>query len=295
MKIWSAIITVMILGLHLEAKAEVKSADRTAMKSARLHFQKNQFTAAIKDYSQIPQGSDYWLEALEEKSWAHVRLNQYGEAMSLVKTVLAPVFSPLVGSEPYYLATYIDLKTCNYTEMFKVVKLFKTNYQARALEMQTWADKGPSAKSEALVNRVLAAKTLDWQNLGADVQWLPKMYWRDSQLQKIFTQIKTAKISTSVKLADQLRAKFVRRLRVLAKRDMREIEKNLTKLQLAEAEGIERVHMKENYDDSVKTGSAIASNNQMNFPDSDEVWLDEVDHYKVKTDGCAGVQKGSSL
>src|SRR5262245_11861275 len=42
----------------------------------RIEYQNGKFKEAIASYEKVNKNSDYWMEALEEKAWAHLRLNE---------------------------------------------------------------------------------------------------------------------------------------------------------------------------------------------------------------------------
>lgn len=75
-----------------------------------------------------------------------------------------------------------------------------------------------------------------------------------------------------------------------AKAKVKEYSQTISKLQLAEVEAIQYVHTADP-DKSRPTLSKISKNSrQLSFPESDEVWLDEIDAYQVQAKGCPSAQ-----
>ena len=122
-----------------EAEKVGTRTDRELLKSARVLFEKKQYEQAMALYVQIPQASDYWVEALEERAWTHVHLKEHDQALANLKTLLAPPVKSEIGAEPYLLSTLIQLRLCNYNELFKVMKRFKEDIRPRHEAMQALA------------------------------------------------------------------------------------------------------------------------------------------------------------
>ncbi len=74
--------------------------------------------------------------------------------------------------------------------------------------------------------------------------------------------------------------------------NLREVKMTIQKLNLVEAEAIQRLYMDESGKPLAGSVPKISrGSNQLYFPadpdvDSKEVWLDEIDHYRVNTKGC---------
>lgn len=199
-------------------KMSTDEKDRVNLSIGRVLYGTGDYIGAIESYMKVTAGSDSWFEALEERAWAHMQLNQPEEALAQLKTLLSPLFKDKASSEPYFLAALAHLRVCDYPALFKDLDLFKTRFRDR---VKAW---------EA--------------SAGFDAQ-----------------------AATRVKA----------------------VSETIQKLNIVEAEAIQRLYMDE---DLKKKRAAppkiVKGSGQLSFPvtDSDEVWLDEVDNYHVRVSGC---------
>ena len=87
-----------------------------------------------------------------------------------------------------------------------------------------------------------------------------------------------------------------KRLKQIAKAELKEIEDVVNKLQIVEAEVIQRIHladsekMKRQKQGEIKTGK-----DTLNFPYTGEVWLDELDNYAARIEKCPATTKQAAL
>lgn len=252
-----------------------KVSDQTKMKNARLLFEKKKFQDAIKVYQSVSSGSDLWSEALEEEAWAHLHLKEHDEALALLKTLMAPPMKNEIGPEPYLLLTLIQLRLCDYDEVFKVLKRFKDDIKPRYEALKAIAKDGTSLAFERILSESAASKSIERSKVGADIKILPKAFYRDSIL------LSSLKRGLSPKP----------RMKVLASRDVSEIESVLRKLHLIEVESVQRMHSQLHLADAVTAPKGIERNaNTLVFPDDeDDVWLDELNNYRVNAKGCPQV------
>ena len=102
---------------------------------------------AIAAYSQVTRGSDSWFLALEERAWANFRIDRPDEALASLKTLLLPVFKDRVEAEPYFLASLVYLRVCDYKSVFKTIRTFKERFRDRIKELEVAEGVDPSAKA----------------------------------------------------------------------------------------------------------------------------------------------------
>ncbi len=260
-------LTVSLSLISHASAGSSKNENIAALNIARSLYAKNKLDKSIEEYNKIPKQSEFWIEATEEKAWAYVRQGNYDNALSELKSIINPVFMPFVGPEALMLATFIDLKTCNYKGVFDKIKLFKNEMLPRVEALEEII-KNPKSEFITTWNQKIKSSDLLASDLGNDITKLPRYYYRD----------KKAGIDS-------------KRVSVLAKKDLEDISKNLKKMKIIEIEVIQRSFA---YDESL-TKDKLAFNgkklkNQMTFPyekDSREVWLDEIGNYEVKTQVCA--------
>ncbi|MCM2282996.1 MAG: hypothetical protein NDI61_14235 [Bdellovibrionaceae bacterium] len=251
--------------------------DRLLMTKGRLLFQDGDMRGAIRAYEQVPNDSDHWLESLEERAWAHVRLGEHGQALAHLRTIKAPLFQNLIGPEPYFLTGLIHLKVCDYPAIFESIREFQTKFRARLVAMQTLAKTG---SSEAARNAIAKLRTqpLIWKTIAPEAGDLPRLFYRDVTFRERAAQFAAGRVDASI---------LERRLQHLAQRDLKEISEILQKMHLLEAEVIQRIHMAERPSTRVNRDIKIAKGQEvLKFPDTGEYWMDELDKYHVTVSGC---------
>jgi hypothetical protein len=271
----------MFLNLHFQAQSAfaVSKADKEIMDKARVAYEKSDLQTALNYYNKISVGSDYWVEALEEKAWTQLRQKNTNEATSLSKTLLSEVLSPLLGPEAYFLQSLIEYRLCDYRSIFKTIKLFKTRYAERTKEVQALADSGNN-KALGKAIKVLFAKVGDLsalkaESFGAEIQYLPRYFYRDQ--------------SVLIAVKSQNQGGIVNRIRELAKQDLNEISDILRKLQLVETQVVQQVYAYENQLSEKRKASFKNkgyNSDEMYFPYDGEIWLDEIDQFQSSTEKC---------
>ncbi len=256
--------------------------DRKDLAAARVAFEKKDFKKALELYESIPQSSDYWAEALEEKAWTHVHLKEHDQALGNLKTLFAPPIKSEIGAEPYLLSALIQLRLCNYNELFKGMKRFKEDIRPRFEAMQALAKTGESEASVKMIGRSIEAGQMSRATAGVDLPNLPHLFYRDGKAQAAFKSM--LKPGASDRFANVVTS----RMKAMASRDVKETEAILRKLHLMEVEAVSRIYSEQNLADGKKTSAPIARNaNTLVFPDDDkDVWLDELDSYQVNAKGC---------
>jgi hypothetical protein len=272
----SFIFTICLIAASTQvslAASTGKDQNIATINQARQLYGKGKIEESLRVYSQIPKTSEFWVEATEEKAWAYVRLNQFDKALAELKSILNPVFLPFVGPEAIMLAAFIDLKTCNYKGVFEKIALYKKEMLPRVESLELISSQ-PNSEIVKKWTDKMKAGPVSVSDVGQDVTKLPRFFYRDAKAIK-----------------DSKRAK------ILAKKDLEEISKNLKKMKIIEIEVVQRSFA---FDESLTKSKLkfgkVDRDNEMTFPadkDSNEVWLDEIGNYEVKTQVCAtsGVKK----
>jgi hypothetical protein len=296
---------------QIENKALETSAsgDRAAMKKGRDLFTANKFEESIAAYNQVSKESDFWLEAVEEKAWAYVRLNEIDKALAQTKTLMSPVFNSIVGSEPFFLRSLSQLRICDYKGVFETDELFKKSQRARIKEMQNLADTGTSSAVDSAISKIRTIP-VTITDMGNDVKMLPRLIYRDREFLKSALHLKMVdaalsslrqaraegtsaaivqkaieRLETNEKIA---RIAVKERVKELAQVETNENFKMLQKLNLIEVETIQRVHIDQGADKKAYTKGAVvkAGPNDLVFRDDGHPWIDELDKYQVQTNSC---------
>lgn len=283
-----------------EALSRKTSADRKLMLEARKLFAADKFDAAIAKYNQIDKGSDYWLEAVEEKGWAYHRKGDFEKALAQTKTLLAEPLVQVSGSEGFFLQSLSQLKICDYPGIFKTHQAFKDTQKARVAAIEALAQTGTSP---ALMKAVEKAENfpLTFDQVGNEAKELPFLFYRDLEVQKQMLKMKLTargiallqgKDSASIALLQKANAvaegKLKARVKTLAQAEDKKNQLMLQKLGLIEVETIQRMHADKNVDQETYASGKFAkvSADDLVFPDDGMPWVDELDKYEVMANTC---------
>ncbi|MEQ1878397.1 MAG: hypothetical protein ABL958_17270 [Bdellovibrionia bacterium] len=299
----------------LNSKQNTIGRDQIVMALGRVEFQTGRFDEALNVYGMVGKSSDYWLEALEEKAWTHIRKNDYRKALAELQTVLSPVFALELGPEPYFVSSFANLKICDFQSIFKNHDLFKDRYRTRVTELQNLARTGQSPALTTALERLRGGASR-WSELGPDVEKLPRFLHRDQEIASLVARARSlsservqlsnlsAQIESdysAVQLNSQLGGKLAsidaklasiqaattKRVKRLAENDVAEIARILNKFHLVEAESIQRLHIYAKESERAKTEfEDKGDEDRIVFPQDGEVWLDELDNYQVNATGC---------
>ncbi len=288
------------------AKPGAVPSDRLLMTKARLLYQDGDVRGALKVYKQVPSDSDWWIESLEERAWGHLRIGEHGPALAQLNTLKAPMFKPLVGPEPYFLTGLIHLRVCDYPKVFDSIKTFKTEYRERLVAIQTLAKAGQTESSLKALAK-LQAGPLTLHTIISEANLLPRFLLRDREFVQHLENLKKeqskkgqsesfALTNQSKALANQSLTLASRRLKALAERDLKEMSEILKKMQLLEAEVIQRIHIAEKPKGRAHRAVDLPKGEEvLVFNDTGEFWLDELDNYYVNTKGCPDAAGGQKL
>ncbi|HEY3447022.1 MAG TPA: adventurous gliding motility protein GltC [Myxococcales bacterium] len=108
--------------------ADVRLRELAFMQLARTHYGHRQNRYAIFYYDKVLPGSDQWLEALFEASWAHFRINNYERALGNMITLSAPFFKDEYFPEALILKAVIYFENCRYREARAILEEFEGTY-----------------------------------------------------------------------------------------------------------------------------------------------------------------------
>lgn len=264
--------------------AKTKITDQKILSQARTYYEKGQLDKAITTYSKIKPDSDFWLESIEERAWAHTRKGDFEKALGDLHSITSPVLAPQVGPETYMLSTFVSLKICAYKDVVKKIALFKKVLLPRVDYLQNIVDKTMTDEIWSSLKE-LNSKKINLIGLGKLAEKMPRYYFRD----KILLE--------ATKLNEKQKA--YSRLQVLAQHDLNEIETNLKKMKLMDVEVMQKVlTMEKNLSKETKKlkFSSPDPDKTMIFPITDEeLWIDEVGHYEVKSNLCQKKTGGTTL
>ncbi len=297
---------------------EVVGEDKIEIQLARVLFQRNKLNEAIDSYSLIPKTSEFWLDAIEERAWAHLRLGNYDSARADITTLLAPTFKDYASAEVYVLAAITNLKICDYPQILEDGKKFKERHVTRIREMESLAEKGVNTHISAILTR-MDQTGADLAAAAGKLSSLPRMALRSQDFtQAVNTRARLLKEAGEAKAliqrlsvmggnasldqlvewahreAQQLRTASLRAIKSLAKEEVKEYRVMINKMKLAEVEVIHRF----NVDDTLrlkrgKLEKMSHGKDTLVFPYTEEIWVDELDNYQARVKDCPTANKAS--
>lgn len=263
--------------MTVSAAAVSGASEADVMESARTHFARGQFKKAIELYSSIPASSDFWLDAIEERAWSNTRLADYESALADLHSITSSVWSSQVGPETYMLSTFVSLKICAYKDVMKKINIFKKRMLPRVDALEALVSK-PISNDFWKMAENLKKSQVTMASLGRNAEKYPRYFFRDQILLKQL-------------LADD-NSQVEARLKQLASDDLKEIEMNLKKMKIIDVEVIQKILLADKLQKSKAADLRFAKvdrSQQIIFPvTDDEIWVDEVGHFQVKAEQCAG-------
>jgi tetratricopeptide (TPR) repeat protein len=292
----------------LEKKAVPACSDcdnKTTLKKARTLFAAGKYDEALEAYQQIPKGNDLWLQAVEEKGWAHYRQGNPEKAMAQAKTLLSPAFAETVSPEAYFLQSLSQLKICDYKGVFETHELFKKKQKEHIVQIQQLAKNGMNENVVKVVERA-DGFPLKLKSLGEEALSLPLMFHKDRQLQSEMMKYKVSTAALDVlrsadvsnlqtrltgsfeKMNKQSYAGITTRLQQLAEQETSADKKVINKMNLVEVEAIQRMHSDLALSDDVYSKGQFKKTNedQLVFMDDGRPWIDELDKFEVISKAC---------
>ncbi|MDG0817515.1 hypothetical protein [Bdellovibrio svalbardensis] len=289
--------------LEKSALTCVDCSTKEKLQTARKLFAKKQFDQSLELYNQIPKGTDYWFQAVEEKGWNYFRQNDSEKALAQSKTLLSPQFSEVVGTEAYFLQSLTQLKICDYKGIFATHEMFKEKQKGRVVDVQKLASTG---MNEAFAKVVAKADLfpLVAKDLGDSFLHLPVLYYKDLELQGQLLKFKVSQKALEVLKAEdggmlKLQAtldkmnqdsfkKMKARLATLAEDETKENSKIVQKLNLIEVEAIQRIHTDLSLSKDLYSKGKFkdTQEDQLVFMDDGRPWIDELDKFEVSAKAC---------
>jgi TolA-binding protein len=128
------------------AAADLKLRELAFMQLARTHYGHKQNRYAIFYYDKVARGSDQWLEALFESSWAHFRIGEYERALGNLITLSSPFFKDEYFPEALILKAVIYYENCRYREARAILEEFEQTYMPVHNELEKITASNADAK-----------------------------------------------------------------------------------------------------------------------------------------------------
>lgn len=86
-------------------------------------------SAAVKYWNKVDVGSEYWLDALFEESWAYFMAGDYSHALGNIHTIESPYFPHANYPEADVLKAVIYFANCQYDDALTIVAKFRGRYE----------------------------------------------------------------------------------------------------------------------------------------------------------------------
>lgn len=131
---------------RVNPNADVRLRELAFMQLARTHYGHRQNNNAIFYYDKVQAGSDQWLEALFESSWAHFRNGKYERALGNLITLSSPFFRDEYFPEALILKAVIYFENCRYREARAILDEFEATYMPVHNEIERLASKKTDAQ-----------------------------------------------------------------------------------------------------------------------------------------------------
>lgn len=295
----------------LDAKQSVVDSDALYMTRARVAFQQKEFEEAIDWYKKVSKSSDLWLSAKEELAWTYLRAHLPNKTVSELHTVLSPIFASISGPESDFLSAFASLMICDYNNIFKVTKGFKSRHTRKVGSLESLV-KNPSSEAFMKFLKTVDTKPIKLASFSPILKDLPRGFQRDAFLvehmkyrQAMLDEVRVLRnlngalfsrlADVSLKRAGNAKNKSYDRLKALALNELKEFKVMIQKLHIIEAEVIQRLHLDQNKlgrRDTLKN-PVPNSHEIISFPVTQEVWLDEVDNYHAEIRDCPKITRAS--
>lgn len=90
---------------------------------------------AVEAWNRVDQGSEYWLDALFEESWAFFLADEYARSMGNIHTLFSPYFADGYYPEALVLKAVVFFSACQIDNADAMIQLFHERYDPVADEL----------------------------------------------------------------------------------------------------------------------------------------------------------------
>lgn len=283
-------------------KGRYISEDLLNMDTARVLYQKSYLEPAIAYYKKVSKSSPYWADAQEEMGWSYVRKSEPQNALATSMSLMVPALSPIVRPSSYVLHSMTQLKVCDYKGVSETLEKFRKQERPRAemlMNKQYDVNNAPrGAKQDGiLIGARTAEAALNQESAAAKDLFQKSLSQSTDQVgfQGQWQELQTKTAQRAHKSQQAVAA----RLKVLADRELSEIQDALKKLHIIEAEWLQQisaqgpmVKVAQNLTEKKKGTTGSKSRDKVWFPMDGELWFDEISNYKVDLEkGCSKLQR----
>lgn len=89
----------------------------------------DRLTAAVRHWNKVDVGSEYWLDALFEESWAYFMAGDYAHALGNIHSINAAYFPKAYYPEGEILKAVVYFSNCQYEDAGTITAKFQAKYQ----------------------------------------------------------------------------------------------------------------------------------------------------------------------
>ncbi len=147
---------------------ERRFAEMLKMNTGRSYFAAGNFPRAIQAFASVDRGSDFWPEAVFERSWSHFRINDINGTLGLLLSLDTPFFDSYYYPEADLLRIYSMFLICKFPQANTDIDAFREKYAKLHASLKGWT--GHSAEEHFDAARTFREK--------GDAGALPAMFWR---------------------------------------------------------------------------------------------------------------------
>lgn len=119
------------------ARVYYTAANRTDAETGERAIDGTLLGNAVVAWNSIGSGSEYWLDALFEESWAFFLADQYSRAMGNIHTLFSPYFDDAYYPEALVLKAVIFFSACQVENAEAMITQFHERYDPVQVELQT--------------------------------------------------------------------------------------------------------------------------------------------------------------
>ncbi|MRG93269.1 hypothetical protein GF068_15200 [Polyangium spumosum] len=109
----------------------------------------NKLSAAVKYWNRVDVGSEYWLDALFEQSWAYFMAGDYPHALGNMHTIESPYFPNAFYPEADILKAVISFTICQYQDATTIVARMRKRYEPIKKELEAILNRFKGDDAEA--------------------------------------------------------------------------------------------------------------------------------------------------
>jgi hypothetical protein len=139
-------------------------------------------SAAVKYWNRVDVGSEYWLDALFEESWAYFMAGDYPHALGNIHTIEAPYFPNSFYPEAAILKAVIAFTICQYEDATTIVAQMKKKYEPIKKELEAILNRFKGEGSEQQFFQFMKDVRAGKANLAPNVKPVVENALSDRQL-----------------------------------------------------------------------------------------------------------------